>query len=105
MSEMKMTADRVAELLDKRDACQRPSDAELLARIPAQPKPGQVWRHNASGGLYSIVAVGLDEATLVPVVTYFGLESGVTWTRPVAEFLGTVADDFGNKVARYREVI
>lgn len=80
---------------------ERPFDAELLARILSRPKPGQVWRHFASGNAYRVVSVALEEATRLPVVVYLGLESGVTWVRPVAEFLGTVADEFGNKAARF----
>lgn len=47
----------------------------------------QTWRHNGTGGTYVIVAVGLDEPTLEPAVTYVDAD-GVVWTRQLAVFLG-----------------
>jgi hypothetical protein len=45
----------------------------------------QRWRH-WKGALYVIVAAGIDEATLEPVVTYVG-HDGIVWTRKLAVFL------------------
>lgn len=58
-----------------------------LAVVAASPvRPGQVWRHVKSGGKYFVVAVGLDEPSLEPVVVYSGRDS-VTWVRRLDEFV------------------
>lgn len=53
--------------------------------------PGSVWHHLKSGKTYTVTGIGLQEATLEPVVLY-ALEPWqdphpVTWVRPVEEFL------------------
>ena len=47
----------------------------------------QTWRHNATKNTYTIVAVGLVEATLEPVVHYAG-HDGIVWTRTLIMFVG-----------------
>ena len=44
-----------------------------------------VYRHR-KGGLYRIVARGLLESDLTPVVVYRALTGGECWVRPTAEF-------------------
>lgn len=61
--------------------------ATALESIRISPvKAGQVWRHTKSGGKYFVVAVGLEEATMIPVVVYSGRD-GTVWTRPLSVFL------------------
>ncbi len=58
------------------------------------PRPGERFRH-FKGGEYTVVGVGLDTATDGPVVVYrpdYPCEIGL-FTRPLAEFLGTVERD------------
>lgn len=58
-----------------------------LRRIDEAPvRARQTWRH-VKGGVYSIVAVGIDEARLEPVVVYVG-HDGIVWTRDLDVFLG-----------------
>lgn len=45
------------------------------------------WVHNKSGGVYSVVGVALEEATLTTVIVYENLDGGPMWTRPAREFL------------------
>ena len=52
----------------------------------APVKAGQVWRHVSTGRKYFVMAVGLEEATLAPVVVYSGHDD-VVWTRPLSVFL------------------
>lgn len=44
------------------------------------------YRHVGSGKRYAFVGVGLEEATLTPVVAYRSLDTGLLWTRPADEF-------------------
>lgn len=61
--------------------------AMALESIRTAPvKAGQVWRHARSGWKYFVMAVGLEEATLAPVVVYSG-HDGVVWTRRLSVFL------------------
>ena len=56
------------------------------------------WSHKRSGLMYTVIGLGLEEATLNPVVLYKRLDPALPyfdrvdvknpiWTRPVAEFL------------------
>lgn len=47
---------------------------------------GQRWKHTATDRSYTIVTVGLSEATLSPVVAY-ECPDGVVWMRALAVFL------------------
>lgn len=61
--------------------------ATALENIRTAPvRAGQVWRHTKSGGRYFVMAVGLEEATMAPVVVYSG-HDGVVWTRRLSVFL------------------
>ena len=42
-------------------------------------------RHRKTGGIYTVMALALEEATLEPVVVYCGA-TGQVWTRPASEF-------------------
>jgi hypothetical protein len=59
----------------------------LLALHASEVRPGQRWRHLKTNGAYTVIATGLDEATLTPVVIYAGGD-GVVWVRTLAAFLG-----------------
>ena len=52
----------------------------------SEVRAGQTWQH-AKGGRYTIIATGVNEATLAPVVIYAGRD-GVVWVRDLAVFLG-----------------
>jgi hypothetical protein len=47
---------------------------------------GQTWQH-AKGSFYTIIATGIDEATLTPAVIYAGCD-GVVWVRALEVFFG-----------------
>lgn len=47
----------------------------------------QTWQHVKTGNRYTIIATGVDEATLTPVVIYAGYD-GVVWVRALEVFLG-----------------
>lgn len=55
----------------------------MLPTLPAEPAAWSWWRHR-KGGLYQVLGVAREEATLAPVVVYRG-ESGI-WTRPHEDF-------------------
>jgi hypothetical protein len=65
--------------------------AEAQARIAAmdEPRRGQVYRHY-KGGLYSVVSVSIDEATLEVLVTYSSNLEGGDTTRTLRNFTETV---------------
>ena len=61
---------------------------EALHRLRAcEVHPGQRWQHATTCGTYTIVATGLAEATLSPVVIYEG-HDGVVWVRALDAFIG-----------------
>lgn len=61
---------------------------EALFRLDAsEVRAGQKWKHTKTGGIYTIVATGIAEATLTPVVIYAG-HDGVVWVRALDVFLG-----------------
>lgn len=65
---------------DKKNAALRRIDEALV-------RARQTWQHVKTGCVYVIVAVGLDEPTLEPAVTYVG-HDGIVWTRALEVFLG-----------------
>lgn len=84
-------------MIDPKDVAQ----AEI-GRSPVQA--GQAWEHY-NGGRYTIVAVAIEEATLAPVVVYRADDHGGTvWTRPLANFLGTVVPWGVDPIPRFRRV-
>jgi len=56
--------------------------------------PGQTYQHYKTGGVYLVVAVGLNEADLEPLVHYRDAtdEYATVWTRTVTVFLGKALD-------------
>jgi hypothetical protein len=61
-------------------------DQALYALDACEVRAGQRWKHTKTGGVYTIIATGLAEATLSPVVIYAGAD-GVVWVRGLAVFL------------------
>jgi len=53
----------------------------------SEVRAGQTWRHTKTGRRYTVIATGVDEATLVPVVVYAGAD-GVVWVRALEVFVG-----------------
>ena len=49
---------------------------------------GTWWRHAKTGGIYRVVELSIDEAWLIPLVTYKAPEVAYKWTRSLAVFLG-----------------
>jgi hypothetical protein len=62
-------------------------EAALAAIDDADVHAGQTWQH-VKGRFYTVIATGIDEATLLPVVIYAGCD-GVVWVRALTVFLGT----------------
>lgn len=52
------------------------------------PNPKETFVHTRSSKQYVIEMLSRDEATGKPLVTYTGVETGVTWTRPLEMFMG-----------------
>lgn len=64
-----------------------PKEEALYQLDASDVRAGQRWKHNKTGGVYTIIATGLAEATLAPVVIYAGRD-GIVWVRALAVFLG-----------------
>jgi hypothetical protein len=62
-------------------------DEALWMLDASEVRAGQTWRHVKTGNKYTIIATGLDEPTLMPVVIYAG-HDGVVWVRALQVFLG-----------------
>jgi len=62
-----------------------------------------VWRHWKSGGVYRVVLLSVDEATMTPLVHYQSTEfpDASAWTRPATVFLENVKNGL-DWVARFR---
>ena len=45
------------------------------------------------GGLYRVIAIGVDEATKGRIVIYQSIEDSSWWTRPIADFIDRVFVD------------
>lgn len=58
-------------------------------RLKDAPQRGQIYRHY-KGGLYTVVAVGLEVYDLVPMITYVSNETGFYWTRTLENFTSYV---------------
>lgn len=65
-------------------------DQALKAIDDSGVRAGQTWRHH-KGGRYTVIAVGIEEATLIPQVIYAGGD-GVVWVRRLVVFLESVED-------------
>lgn len=61
-------------------------DEALYLIDASEVRGGQRWKHVKTGNVYTIVAAGIAEATLTPVVIYTG-HDGVVWVRALAVFL------------------
>ena len=57
--------------------------------------PGQIYKHFKTGSLYKIVAIGLNEPDLEPLVHYRAAddEYGIVWTRNLHVFMGRALVD------------
>lgn len=64
-----------------------PKEQALFQLDASEVRAGQRWKHTKTGSIYTIVATGLAEATLAPVVIYAG-HDGVVWVRALNVFLG-----------------
>lgn len=62
-------------------------EAALAAIDVSDVRAGQTWQH-FKGSFYTIIATGIDEASLTPVVIYAGCD-GIVWVRALTVFLGT----------------
>lgn len=79
------------------------ADAELQQDLlwMCGPRPGQIWKHY-EGDFYEIIAVGIHEATLEPLVTYRCVEKGSpTRVRPLSVWREEVTLPDGSARARY----
>jgi hypothetical protein len=67
------------------------SKNEALAALDASGvRAGQTWQH-VKGSFYTVIATGIDEAIMAPVVIYAGCD-GVVWVRALEVFLGRKGD-------------
>ena len=66
-------------------------DEALFKLDASEVRAGQRWKHTKTGNIYVIVATGLDEATVTPVVIYAG-HDGVVWVRALGVFLENNAE-------------
>lgn len=81
---------------DEKDLAQ-----ENLKNLPV--KVGQKYTH-FKGGEYEIVAVGIKEYTLEPMVVYRSDLKGSTWIRTIENFTETVDRD-GKTHKRFQLII
>jgi hypothetical protein len=67
--------------------------------------PGQRWRHYKTSGVYLVIAVGLHEADLEPLVHYriANDEYATVWSRHLGIFCGRALHD-GTLVSRFERV-
>ena len=63
-----------------------PKETALYLIDACEVRAGQRWKHTKTGNSYTIVALGIAEATFSPVVVYAGAD-GVVWVRALAVFL------------------
>jgi hypothetical protein len=68
-----------------------PKDEALFQLEASEVRAGQRWKHTKNGDDYTIVATGIAEATLTPVVIYVG-HDGVVWVRALRVFLENNAE-------------
>lgn len=62
-----------------------PKDAAQVALAASDIRPGDVYRHY-KGGLYVVVCLSVNEASLEPMVTYRSNAKGTIWTRTLKNF-------------------
>lgn len=60
------------------------------------------------GGLYRLLHEATEEATMQPVIVYQAVDGGRIWTRPKADFFGTVHNEklggTAERIPRFRFV-
>lgn len=80
-------------------------DAALSRLAALDVFPGQHYQHYKTLALYTVIAVGLFETTLEPLVHYRALNEdyAVVWTRTLDAFCGKVVQD-GALVRRFLRV-
>lgn len=61
-------------------------DEALFKLDASEVRAGQRWKHTKKGTTYTVVATGIDEATMNPVVIYAGSD-GIVWVRTLDVFL------------------
>ncbi len=61
-------------------------DEALYLLDASEVRAGQTWKHTKTGNTYTVIATGIAEATLSPVVIYAG-HDGVVWVRGLDVFL------------------
>ena len=61
---------------------------DVPAPRTVEPNSGTLWRHQKTGGFYTVFGTCRIEATNEPGVLYHSINgNGPLWCRPVAEFL------------------
>lgn len=78
--------------MDEKDVAQKKIKASCV-------EPGQVFRHY-KGGLYTVVAVGIDEATMKPMVAYCSNLRGDVWFRTLDNWQEPVEVETGPTIPR-----
>jgi hypothetical protein len=68
-----------------------PKEQALWMLDASEVRAGQTWRHVKTGNRYTVIATGLDEATLAPVIVYSG-HDGVVWVRTLEVFTGNTEE-------------
>lgn len=59
----------------------------MTIRDPSSQSPFPVWLHVKTQHLYEVIAHGIEEETLKPIVIYRRQdETGPIWTRPCDQF-------------------
>jgi hypothetical protein len=79
---------------------------EAIARLAASGVlPGQRYRHHKTGSVYQVIAIGLNEADLEPLVHYriADDEHAIVWTRFLGLFCGRALHD-GTFVQRFERI-
>ncbi len=80
---------------------------DALAQLDASGvAPGQTYKHHKTNGVYLVIAVGLNEPDLEPLVHYRDAsdEYATVWSRTLSAFTGYVPSD-DTLVRRFDRVI
>ena len=65
----------------------RSTPNELRRTLAQCPLDGSRWTHAKTGRRYSVVGRAVIEANLKPGVLYVSSDDGLTWVRPLSEWL------------------
>lgn len=81
-------------------------DLALVALRASGIEPGQRYRHYKTSNVYLVVAVGLFEPNLTPLVHYRRAddEYGIVWTRDLSEFCKQIGFDELGAIFRFTRV-